>query len=73
MYVRGEDTMVDDTLFTVEEVAARLGVHPETVRKWIKNKELRATNLGGRAGYRISRSALEQFLRDREEPLRDDN
>jgi excisionase family DNA binding protein len=65
--------MMDDTLFTVEEVAARLAVHPETVRKWIKNGQLRATNLGGRAGYRISRSALDQFLREREEPPRDDN
>ena len=55
--------MLDDTLFRVEEVAARLGVHPETVRRWIKNKELLAVNLGGRAGYRISRTALEQFLK----------
>jgi len=66
-------SMMDDTLYTVEEVAARLAVHPETVRKWIKNGQLRATNLGGRAGYRISKSALDQFLREREEPLRDDN
>ena len=59
--------MMDEQLYTVEEVASRLAVHPETVRKWIKNGQLRATNLGGRAGYRISRTALEQFLREREE------
>jgi excisionase family DNA binding protein len=62
---------MDEQLFTVEEVASRLAVHPETVRKWIKNGQLRATNLGGRAGYRISRSALEQFLREREEAPKD--
>jgi excisionase family DNA binding protein len=64
--------MMDEPLYTVEEVASRLAVHPETVRKWIKNGQLRATNLGGRAGYRISRTALEQFLREREEAPRDD-
>jgi excisionase family DNA binding protein len=64
--------MMDDQIYTVEEVASRLTVHPETVRKWIKNGELRATNLGGRAGYRISRSALEQFLREREESIKDE-
>jgi excisionase family DNA binding protein len=65
--------MFDDALYTVEEVAARLAVHPETVRKWIKNRELPATNLGGRAGYRISRSALERFLRERQDnPARGD-
>jgi excisionase family DNA binding protein len=64
--------MLDDTLFRVEEVAARLGVHPETVRRWIKNKELLAVNLGGRAGYRISRTALEQFLKQlQDHPPRD--
>ena len=63
--------MMDDQIYTVEEVASRLTVHPETVRKWIKNGELRATNLGGRAGYRISRTALEQFLREREETIKD--
>jgi excisionase family DNA binding protein len=67
-----EANMMDDQLYTVEEVASRLAVHPETVRKWIKNGELRATNLGGRAGYRIARSALEQFLREREEPVKDE-
>jgi excisionase family DNA binding protein len=64
--------MMDEQLYTVEEVASRLAVHPETVRKWIKNGQLRATNLGGRAGYRISRAALEQFLREREEAPRDE-
>jgi excisionase family DNA binding protein len=58
--------MPDDTLYTVEEVAARLGVHPDTVRRWIKSGELRAINLGGRAGYRITEQAYKQFLQERE-------
>lgn len=59
--------MADDTLLTVEEVAARLAVHPDTIRKWIRNRELTAINLGGRAGYRIKLAALDAFLLKREE------
>lgn len=57
--------MSDDTLYTVESIAKLLSVHPETVRKWIKSGEMRAIKLGGPAGYRISQSALNQFLRER--------
>ncbi len=59
--------MAEEQLLTVEEVAARLAVHPDTIRKWIRHKELRAINLGGRAGYRISATSLSAFLREREE------
>ncbi len=59
--------MAEEILYTVEELAARLAVHPDTVRKWIKNRELRAINLGGRAGYRITQSAVDQFLHQRED------
>lgn len=57
--------MAQDKLLTVEEVAERLSVGIETVRRWIRSKELEAVDLGGRAGYRISESALERFIRDR--------
>jgi excisionase family DNA binding protein len=56
-----------EILHTVEDIAKLLSVHPETVRKWIKSGELRAIKLGGPAGYRISQSAYEQFLRGRED------
>jgi excisionase family DNA binding protein len=59
--------MTDETYLTVEDVATRLSVHPDTVRKWIKSGELRAINLGARAGYRISKSALDEFIQQREE------
>ena len=38
--------MTDDTLLTVEEVARRLSVHEETIRRWIRNGELVAIELG---------------------------
>lgn len=57
--------MAEDTYLTVEEVAKRLHVHPDSVRRWIRNKELYAINLGGPAGYRITEAALQDFIRSR--------
>lgn len=59
--------MAEAAYYTVEDVATLLSVHPDTVRRWIKNKELHALNLGPRAGYRISKVALEDFIREHEE------
>jgi len=58
--------MNKDELLDVEQVANELGVHVETIRKWIREKQLNAVSLGRRGGYRIRRSALEDFLRRRE-------
>lgn len=58
--------MNKDEWLDVEQVADELGVHVETVRKWIREKQLNAVSLGRRGGYRIRRSALEDFLRRRE-------
>jgi excisionase family DNA binding protein len=55
-----------DELLDVGTVAEELGIHIETVRKWIREKQLKALNLGRRGGYRIRRSDLEEFLRKRE-------
>lgn len=64
--------MANNALQTVDEVAKLLAVHPETVRNWIKSGELAAIDLGGRAGYRISQSALDDFLRKRQGVRKDD-
>ena len=56
--------MTDDRLLTVHEVAARLGAHIETVRRWIRSGDLPAMRPGGRRlGYRVAESDLEQFLK----------
>ena len=57
--------MAKGRLMTVEEVAEQLGVNLDTVRRWIRNKELEAIDLGGRAGYRITESDLEKFINER--------
>jgi excisionase family DNA binding protein len=53
----------DDRSLTVQEIAELLRVNPETVRRWLRQKRLRGTMLGGdRAGYRIAESELRRFI-----------
>jgi excisionase family DNA binding protein len=47
---------------TTEEVARVLRVDEEYVRRQCKNGVITATNLRGKAGYRIHRDAILKFL-----------
>lgn len=51
--------IVPKTTFTLAEAAALLSCHPETLRRAVRDGELRAAKLG--RGYRISRLDLEAF------------
>lgn len=51
---------------SVEEVAARLSVHRETVRRWLRTGELRGYRLGFRGGWRIPEEELRRFIRSRQ-------
>jgi excisionase family DNA binding protein len=55
--------MAGNELLTVDEVAKEVKVHTETVRSWIRKKELPAIDIGGE--YRIYRSDLDDFLQRR--------
>ncbi len=57
-----------ERLLTVAEVAHQLQVDEQTVRRWIRQGRLVAHNLGGKAGYRIQRSALLDFLEKTKAP-----
>lgn len=61
-----------DEWLTVTEVAQRLKLHQETIRRWIRDGKIRATNLGStHAGYRIRTSDLELMMSrpfDRQQP-----
>ncbi|HET9921763.1 MAG TPA: helix-turn-helix domain-containing protein [Ktedonobacteraceae bacterium] len=57
--------MSDDDLLTIEDVARRLQVHEETVRRYIKRKQLIAIRLSNN-NMRIRKSELDRFLRERE-------
>jgi len=48
---------------TVEQVANELGVHPETIRGFIRDGELPALQL--KRNYRIKRKDYEDFVRRR--------
>lgn len=49
-------------VFTVQEAARRLKVHPDTVYSLIGSGRLRAKRLGKQRALRVSAKALEEFL-----------
>ena len=53
---------MQDTWYTVEEVAERFKVKEETVRRWLRAGELVGHNFGGRTGYRIRETDLDAFV-----------
>ena len=59
------EIMSDDELLTLEEVARRLHVHVETVRRYIKQKKLTAIRLSN-TNLRVRESELDRFLKERE-------
>ena len=54
---------MDERLLTVEEVAERLKVHPESVRRWLRDGTLTGHLVTRRAGWRIPESAFLRFAR----------
>jgi excisionase family DNA binding protein len=54
--------MSEDWL-TIEEIAEELRVSEETVRRWIRKKQLKALSIG--RGYRIRRRDYEDFVNRR--------
>lgn len=59
--------MVEERWYTVADIVEALKVHEQTVRRWLRDGELRGYNLGGKSGYRIRARDLEAFLESRVE------
>jgi excisionase family DNA binding protein len=57
--------MADEEMLTLADVAGRLQVNIDTVRRWVRDGELPAYQLGARAGYRVKRSDFHAFLEKR--------
>jgi len=49
-------------LLTVEQVAVRLSMTPETVRRYLRRKQIRGLRFGGRGGWRVAESDLAAFI-----------
>ncbi len=62
---------VEETYFTVEEVAERLKVSHMTVYRWIKAGQLGAYKIGGE--FRITGRDIERFLKARRFPVKGEN
>jgi len=58
--------MQDEQLLTVDEAAEVMKVHPKTIRGFVNSGELAVVEIGKRE-YRIRRSELNRFIREREE------
>jgi excisionase family DNA binding protein len=57
--------MIEDKWYTVEEIAERLKVTDQTVRRWLKGGALVGRNFGGRTGWRIREADVNSFLEKR--------
>jgi excisionase family DNA binding protein len=57
-----EELVEGRDVLTVEQIADYLQVHPETVRRWLRDGQLRGMALGGRSGWRVRRAELERFM-----------
>ena len=58
--------MQDEELLTVDEAAKIMKVHPRTIRSFVNSGDLAIVEIGKRE-YRIRRSELNRFIREREE------
>ena len=54
--------MDEERWYDVKEIVAKLGVHEQTVRRWIRQGDLPAILFGRRGGYRVKASDLDAFL-----------
>lgn len=58
----------EDAVLKVPEVAKRLRVTTETVRRWLRDGELRGVRFSDRGGWRVMASEVERKLRGDDAP-----
>lgn len=56
------ERMARDEELTVEEAAERIGVTPESVRRYLRSGELKGYQLARKLGWRTTSAAIEAFL-----------
>ena len=63
MQATGRHRKPASELLTVSQAAALLNVHPNTVRRWSQNGEVKAYRIGSRGDRRFHRADVERLLR----------
>lgn len=55
---------MEERMYTVKEVATRLGANEETIRRWLRTGRIKGVMPGGqKLGYRIPASEVDRLLR----------
>jgi excisionase family DNA binding protein len=55
---------VSDELLTIEQVASELQLHPDTIRRYIREGKLKGVRISSTV-VRVKRSELDKFIQDR--------
>ena len=58
----------EDRWLSVREASLRLGVHPNTLRRWANNGQLKAKRIGTLGERRFSEQEVERYLQSRRSP-----
>ena len=61
--------MEQQEFVTVEDAAQRIGVHEQTVRRWLRSGQMEGTLITRQAGYRIRRDEVERVLTEGLRPV----
>jgi excisionase family DNA binding protein len=62
-FLLGGVTLAED-LLTIDEVAAELRLHPDTIRRFIRQKKLTAIRISA-TSVRVRRTDLQKFIDER--------
>jgi excisionase family DNA binding protein len=54
---------------TVEDAALRIGVHEQTVRRWLRAGQMEGTLITRQTGYRIRKDEVERVLTEGLRPM----
>lgn len=57
-----DDLASDQRFLTVEEVADRMGVTKETVRRWLRSGQLEGFRVSRKAGWRIPHRSVSKMI-----------
>ena len=63
---------MSEELLTIEQVAERLQLHPDTIRRYIREKKLTGVRISGTV-VRVKQSDLDKFIRDRSTDREDES